>query len=78
MSSLNLTDVSPGNSATILGFEDPQVELKLLSMGLHPGVVVKVQRATFNHQTYYISARGKNIAVRKYEAQSIFIDSVKE
>lgn len=66
-----LADVKPGEKKTLLGFENPKIGLRLLSMGIQPGTEIWVRRTTFNGQTYYIHAGGKNIAVRKKEAASI-------
>jgi Fe2+ transport system protein FeoA len=70
----DLTEISPGQRAKLVGFGDPVIGLKLLSMGLKPGFDITVRRKTFNGQTFYISSRGKNIAVRKKEAKAIEIE----
>jgi Fe2+ transport system protein FeoA len=70
----NLTEVHPGQKAKLVGFGDPAVGLKLLSMGLKPGFDIVVRRKTFTGDTYYISSAGKNIAVRKKEAKAIEIE----
>lgn len=70
----DLTEISLGQRARLVGFGDPVIGLKLLSMGLKPGIDITVRRKTFNGQTYYISSRGKNIAVRKREAKAIEIE----
>jgi len=66
-----LADVRPGEKRVLKGFEDARIGLRLLSMGIQPGAEISVRRTTFNGQTLYIRANGKNIAVRKKEASTI-------
>ncbi len=66
-----LIDVRPGEKRILKGFEDPKVGLRLLSMGIQPGVEICIRRSTINGQTLYVRANGKSIAVRKKEASKI-------
>ncbi len=66
-----LIDLRLGEKRILKGFEDPQVGLRLLSMGIQPGVEISVRRSTFNGHTLYVRANGKTIAVRKKEASKI-------
>jgi Fe2+ transport system protein FeoA len=66
-----LINIRPGEKRILKGFEDPEVGLRLMSMGIQPGVEITIRRSTFNGHTLYVHANGKNIAVRKKEASKI-------
>ncbi|NBB88803.1 MAG: ferrous iron transport protein A [Bacteroidetes bacterium] len=68
---LLLSDFKPGQTGVLKDIENSRIELRLMSMGIHPGTRVLVRRSTFNSQTFYIQAAGKRLALRKEEASQI-------
>jgi Fe2+ transport system protein FeoA len=66
-----LSHFKSGQTGVLKGFENSHIGLRLMSMGIQPGVRVVLRRSTFNGHTFYIQAAGKRLALRKKEASQI-------
>ncbi len=71
-----LSQLKPGQRATIQGFESQELSLKLMEMGCLPGEEVLInQQAPFG-DPISLQVAGYTLSLRKEEAQTIFIDTI--
>ncbi len=71
-----LSDLKPGQSAVITGFNEEEVPLKMLEMGLLPGNKVLVKRISPLGDPIHIRVVGFDLALRKEEAALVKVDEV--
>jgi ferrous iron transport protein A len=64
----NLSELKPGQSAVIEGFDEDKVPIKILEMGLLPGNTVLVKRLSPFGDPMHIRVVGFDLALRKDEA----------
>lgn len=72
----NLSQLKPGQSAMIMGFEEDKVPLKILEMGLLPGNKVLLKRISPFGDPLHIRVVGFDLALRKEEAAFVKIGPV--
>jgi ferrous iron transport protein A len=70
-----LADVKPGYTAIISGFNEDQIPLKMLEMGLLPGNVVLVKRYSPFGDPMHIRVAGFDMALRLDEAAYVHVDA---
>jgi len=70
----HLSDLTIGQSATITGFNDPVLSLKLMEMGCLPGEVVSVELFAPMGDPMMIAVAGYHLSLRKEEAASILVE----
>jgi ferrous iron transport protein A len=74
-----LSDVSLGESVTIVGFEDEILSLKLMEMGFIPGSVIKVDlEAPLGCPVCVTISGDYQISLRKSEAATVLVQNIKE
>lgn len=66
-------DLKDGERAIIDGFNDYEIEVKLLELGCFPGSQITFLRAAPFHGPYYLKINGINFALRRTEADKILI-----
>jgi Fe2+ transport system protein FeoA len=75
---MNLTNLPIGTSATVIAVKgNNAVTKRLMEMGVVPGVSVRVIKSAPFGDPLEIRLRGYNLAMRKSEADSIEVSSVK-
>jgi len=67
-------DLNPGEQATIVGFTDEVISLKLLEMGCIPGTSVKLKFFAPLGDPLAIEVLGYALSLRKSEASTILIN----
>ncbi len=73
---LDLSQLKPGQSAIIEGFDEEKVPLKILEMGLLPGNKVLVKRISPLGDPIHIRVVGFDLALRKEEAAFVKVGPV--
>ncbi len=73
----NLSQLKVGQSAIIDSFTDKKMALKLLEMGCTPGEIVKLDRIAPLGDPIAISVSGYLLSLRKEEASTIMVTSIK-
>ena len=68
-----LSTIKPGYVATISGFDEDAIPLKMLEMGLLPGNKVLVKRISPLGDPMHIRVAGFDMALRKDEAAFVFV-----
>jgi ferrous iron transport protein A len=76
MSVGTLAQLKKGDTATIVGFHDPDIGLKLLEMGIFPGVKIKLRQIAPLGCPVAIELDGHTISLRKREATTVEVDQV--
>ncbi len=71
-----LSDLKPGQSAFITGFNEEEVPLKMLEMGLLPGNKVLVKRISPLGDPIHIRVVGFDLALRKEEAALVKVGEI--
>ncbi len=66
-------DLKEGERALIDGFNDFEIEVKLLELGCLPGSEVIFLRAAPFHGPYYMKINGTNFALRRKEVSNILV-----
>ena len=67
----SLTKRKKGETSRIVGFQDPQIAGKLLSMGILPGDAIRLVRQAPFGGVWYVQADNLLIALRKKEVACI-------
>lgn len=70
---MTLSQLSPGQKATIVSFTDTEMAVKLMEMGCLPGEVVEVERFAPLGCPIAIRVAGYQLCLRKAEAAVIII-----
>lgn len=71
-----LSEIASGHTAIVKGFDETNAPLKLLEMGFLPGSQVKVVRYAPFGGPMHVQVAGYNLALRRSEAATIFVDFV--
>ena len=71
---MKLSQLSPGDRATIVSFTDLEMSVKLMEMGCLPGEVVEVERFAPLGDPIAIRVAGYQLCLRKSEASVIIIE----
>ncbi|RYY28563.1 MAG: ferrous iron transport protein A [Chitinophagaceae bacterium] len=71
-----LSDLSTGNTARIVSFEDNDLFLKLMEMGCVPGELVRVEQVAPLGDPISITVAGYNLSLRLNEADNIFVEEI--
>ncbi|WP_129718232.1 FeoA family protein [Pedobacter sp. SYP-B3415] len=70
---MNLSELHPGEKATIVSFSDAEMSVKLMEMGCLPGEIVEVERFAPLGDPIAIRVAGYQLCLRKSEAAVILI-----
>ncbi|PST84653.1 ferrous iron transport protein A [Pedobacter yulinensis] len=70
---MNLSELRPGEKATIVSFSDADMSVKLMEMGCLPGEVVEVERFAPLGDPIAIRVAGYQLCLRRSEAAVILI-----
>ncbi|GGC67849.1 hypothetical protein GCM10011387_21550 [Pedobacter quisquiliarum] len=71
---MKLSQLTPGQSGTIVEFTDLEMSVKLIEMGCLPGEVVEVERIAPLGDPIAIRVAGYQLCLRKTEASVIIIE----
>lgn len=71
---MSLNDLKKGQKATLLGFNNQEIESALLIFGLFPGVVVELKRKVPFGGSLYLSFNQTLLALRRSEAAQVSIE----
>jgi ferrous iron transport protein A len=71
---MRLSELKPGEKATIISFESSEIELKLMEMGCLPGEQLIVEQIAPLGDPISIRVAGYSLSLRKAEAKQIFVD----
>jgi ferrous iron transport protein A len=72
---VRLSDLKPGQEATITEFENSELFLKLMEMGCIPGERVLVEQIAPHGDPISVSVSGYHLSLRKNEAETILVDT---
>ena len=71
----SVMSLSPGQAGDVVSVgASGAVRQRLLDMGLIPGVRVRVERVAPSGEPVWIRIRGAQLALRRTEAESIFVE----
>ena len=70
---LKLSDLTSGQRATIVSFEDDEIVLKLMEMGCLPGETISVEKIAPLGDPISVNVAGYNLSLRLDEASKIFV-----
>ncbi len=73
--SMRLSELKSGEQATILSFDNSELELKLMEMGCLPGESVVVEQIAPLGDPISIRIAGYSLSLRKNEANQIFVSN---
>ena len=73
---MKLNQLEPGQSSTLLSFEDEQMGSKLMTMGMLPGSTIQLVRTMSAGKTIFIKVNGHGMALRASEASTILINPI--
>jgi ferrous iron transport protein A len=71
---MKLSELKSGEKATIIRFESPDLELKLMEMGCIPGEDLVVEQIAPLGDPISIRIAGYSLSLRKNEANQIIIE----
>ena len=71
---MKLSQLAPGERATIVSFTDLDMSVKLMEMGCLPGEVVEIERFAPMGCPIAIRVAGYQLCLRKSEASIILIE----
>ncbi|WP_256003594.1 MULTISPECIES: FeoA family protein [Pedobacter] len=71
---MKLSQLKPGEQATIISFTDLEMSVKLMEMGCLPGEVVEIERFAPMGCPVAIRIAGYQLCLRKSEASMIIIE----
>lgn len=71
---MKLSDLKPGERATIKSFASPDLELKLMEMGCIPGEMVVVEQVAPLGDPISIRIAGYSLSLRLNEADQIILE----
>ena len=72
---VRLSDLKPGQEATITEFENSELFLKLMEMGCIPGERVLVEQVAPLGDPISVSVSGYHLSLRINEAETILVDT---
>ncbi|MBM3413916.1 MAG: ferrous iron transport protein A [Bacteroidetes bacterium] len=71
---VRLSDLKPGQEATIEEFESSELLLKLMEMGCIPGEKILVEQVAPLGDPISVSVSGYHLSLRKNEAEIILVN----
>lgn len=71
---MRLSELKSGERGTIIAFESPELELKLMEMGCIPGEEVVVEQIAPLGDPISIRIAGYSLSLRKNEAKQIIVN----
>jgi ferrous iron transport protein A len=71
---MKLSDLKPGEKATIQSFTSPELEIKLMEMGCIPGEIVSIEQVAPLGDPISIRIAGYSLSLRLNEAEHIILD----
>ncbi|HHS95902.1 MAG TPA: ferrous iron transport protein A [Phaeodactylibacter sp.] len=74
MTAIPLSELAVGEQRKLSGITDPQLEGKLMAMGMLPGVRIELVRTALSGNTLYIKFNGYCLALRRSEARMILLN----
>lgn len=72
---VRLSELKPGQEATITEFENSELFLKLMEMGCIPGERVLVEQVAPLGDPISVSVSGYHLSLRINEAETILVDT---
>lgn len=73
---MTITDLKPGDRATLMGWATDEPPARLLEFGLLPGTEIELIRYAPLGDPIDIKVRGFHLTIRKTEASQIILKSV--
>lgn len=73
---VRLSELKPGQEATITEFENSELFLKLMEMGCIPGERVLVEQVAPLGDPISVSVSGYHLSLRINEAETILVDTI--
>lgn len=73
---VRLSELKPGQEATITEFENSELFLKLMEMGCIPGERVLVEQVAPLGDPISVSVSGYHLSLRINEAETILVDII--
>lgn len=70
---MNLADLKENEEGILLHFEDEQLAVKLMAMGVLPGSRLRMVRKNSSGKTLYVRVDQMHLAIRKSEAACIVL-----
>ena len=70
---MSLSRLKIGQEAILDSFQVSSIHQRLLAMGITPGVSVRVVRVMSGNGNLYVRIGGRNLALRREEADVIFV-----
>ena len=71
---MKLSELKPGQEATILAFAGEDVSIKLMEMGLVPGETILMEQVAPLGDPISVLVSGYHLSLRLNEAENIIID----
>jgi ferrous iron transport protein A len=71
---MKLSDLKPGEKATIQSFTSPELAIKLMEMGCIPGEIVFIEQVAPLGDPISIRIAGYSLSLRLNEAEHIILD----
>jgi ferrous iron transport protein A len=71
---VKLSELKPGQEATILAFAGEDVSIKLMEMGLVPGETILMEQVAPLGDPISVLVSGYHLSLRLNEAENIIID----
>jgi ferrous iron transport protein A len=71
-----LSDLKMGESGIIHSFENGELFLKLMEMGIIPGETIRIEQVAMLGDPISVYVAGYNLSLRLEEAKQVFIEAV--
>ena len=71
---MKLSELKSGERGTIVSFQSPELEIKLMEMGCIPGEVLVVEQIAPLGDPISIRIAGYSLSLRKNEANQILVE----
>lgn len=71
---MKLSELKPGQEATILEFAGEDISIKLMEMGLVPGETILMEQVAPLGDPISINVSGYHLSLRLNEAEQIIVD----
>ena len=70
---MKLSELKPGQEATILSFSGEEISIKLMEMGLVPGETILLEQVAPLGDPISVNIAGYHLSLRLNEAESIIV-----
>lgn len=70
---MKLSELKPGQEATILAFSGEEISIKLMEMGLVPGETILLEQVAPLGDPISVNIAGYHLSLRLNEAESIIV-----